>query len=118
LHIIPRALLAALLASGVSLAGAADLERGKQLVAAAQPACATCHGADFKTPIDPTYPILAGQYADYLAHALVAYRDSANPMMGRNNAVMALQAAHLSDRDIADITAYLASLPGPLVQKK
>ena len=36
--------------------------------------CASCHGADFKTPIDPTYPKLAGQHADYLVHALTSYQ--------------------------------------------
>ncbi len=96
---------------------AADIDHGKEL-ATKQYICTSCHGADFKTPIDPSYPKLAGQYADYLAHALTAYRDASNPMMGRNNAVMAAQAAHLSDKDIADIAAYLASLPGPLVQEK
>jgi cytochrome c553 len=104
--------------SCASLCNAADIERGKKLVTEAAPPCSSCHGADFKTPIDPSYPTIAGQYADYLAHALAAYRDSTNPMMGRSNAIMALQAAHLTDQDIADISAYLASLPGPLVQKK
>lgn len=119
LQILPRIFLGAVLvAAGIGVGHAADAEHGKALVAAAQPPCATCHGADFKTPIDPSYPKLAGQYADYLAHALTAYRDASNPMMGRNNAVMAAQAAHLSDKDIADIAAYLASLPGPLVQEK
>ena len=36
--------------------------------------CASCHGADYKTPIDPSYPKLAGQHADYLVHALTAYK--------------------------------------------
>ena len=29
-------------------------------------ACASCHGANFTKPIDPAYPKLAGQHADYL----------------------------------------------------
>jgi cytochrome c553 len=118
LHIFPRVSVAVFLVSCMSLCNAADIERGKKLVTEAAPPCSSCHGADYKTPIDPSYPKLAGQYADYLAHALTAYRDSTNPMMGRSNAVMSLQAAHLTDQDIADISAYLASLPGPLVQKK
>ena len=32
--------------------------------------CVDCHGAEGNAPIDPSYPKLAGQYADYLAHAL------------------------------------------------
>jgi cytochrome c553 len=34
--------------------------------------CNTCHGANFSTPIDGTYPKLAGQHADYLYVALKA----------------------------------------------
>ena len=34
--------------------------------------CIDCHGADGNAPIDPTYPKLGGQYADYIAHALQA----------------------------------------------
>ena len=29
-------------------------------------ACVACHGANFSTPLDPAYPRLAGQHADYL----------------------------------------------------
>jgi cytochrome c553 len=39
-------------------------------------------------------------------------------MNGRNNAIMAGMAQPLSDRDMADIGAYLQSLPGPLVIRK
>jgi cytochrome c553 len=75
--------------------------------------CAACHGADFNKPVDPTYPKLAGQYPDYIAHALVAYKrgDGAN---GRNNPIMDGQVKPLSDKDIADIAAYLGSLPATL----
>lgn len=76
--------------------------------------CAACHGADFNKPIDPSYPKLAGQHAEYLKHALTAYKrgDGAN---GRNNAIMDGQVKPLSDRDIDDIAAYLGSLPSSLV---
>jgi cytochrome c553 len=95
----------------------ADIEHGKEL-ATKKYVCTSCHGADFKTPIDPSYPKLAGQYGDYLEHALLTYKHGSNPMMGRNNAIMDSQAMPLSDSDVADIAAYLASLPGPLVQRK
>jgi cytochrome c553 len=98
-------------------ARAADIDHGKEL-ATKQYICTSCHGADFKTPIDPSYPKLAGQYADYLEHALLTYKHASNPMIGRNNAIMDAQAAPLSDSDVADIAAYIASLPGPLVQRK
>lgn len=91
--------------------GRADI--GKQLAttknAATGQACVDCHGADGNTPIDPSYPKLGGQYADYLAHALVAYRKG-----DRDNALMASQAQPLDDQQIADLAAYFASRPGQL----
>ena len=71
--------------------------------------CIDCHGADGNAPIDPTYPKLGGQYADYLAHALQAYRSG-----DRQNALMTNQATQLSDQDIADIAAYFGSRPSQL----
>ena len=68
--------------------------------------CQACHGIDGKGS-NPAYPVLAGQYADYMEHALKAYRDG-----GRTNVIMAGIAAPLSDQDIADLSAYYASLDG------
>ena len=110
------ALLAVLLA-GVSLnAAAGDIEAGK--AAAAKYNCASCHGADYNSPVDPSYPKLAGQHADYLEHALKAYQRGANASNGRGNAIMGGMAKPLSKKDIADIAAYLSSLPGPPVLRK
>lgn len=91
-----------------------NLEAGKNLVAKYN--CASCHGADYNTPTDGT-PRLAGQHADYLAHALVAYKrgEGAN---GRANGIMAGFAKSLSNQDIKDISAYLHSLPGSLVLRR
>lgn len=72
-------------------------------------ACAECHGPAGNAPIDPTYPRLAGQYADYLAHTLQTYRDGE-----RQQSVMGLQAKDLSDQDIADVAAYFAAQNGDL----
>ena len=80
--------------------------------------CASCHGKDYNTPIDPSYPKLAGQHRDYLAHALVAYQRGADGANGRGNAIMAAQAKPLSQQDIANIAAYLNSLPGTLVLRR
>ena len=54
----------------VSLSAAAggNIENGKAL--AAKYNCASCHGADYNKPIDPSYPKLAGQHAEYLEKAL------------------------------------------------
>ncbi len=100
--------------AGVSTA--ADLEAGK--VAFTKFTCATCHGADGKTPTLPAYPILAGQHPDYLAHALKAYKRGASGAPAsaniRKNAIMGAMVAQLSPSDIENITAWLASLPSPL----
>ncbi|MCD6077446.1 MAG: cytochrome-like protein [Ramlibacter sp.] len=39
-------------------------------------ACASCHGANMSKPIDPSYPKIAGQYADYLFVALKSYKSA------------------------------------------
>lgn len=81
-------------------------------------ACASCHGADFQTPIDPSYPKLAGQPKDYLQHALIAYQRGSDGPYGRSNAIMGGQAKALSHQDMLDIAAYLHSLPTTLVLRK
>ncbi len=92
---------------------AGRIAAGEALAIAKGPAtgqsCIDCHGADGNAPIDGTYPKLGGQYADYLGHALQAYRSGT-----RSHALMTPQAAHLSDQDIADLAAYFHSRPGQL----
>jgi cytochrome c553 len=80
--------------------------------------CFSCHGKDYNTPIDPSYPKLAGQHQDYLEHALIAYQRGADGANGRGNAIMGAQAKPLSHEDIKNIAAYLHSLPGSLVLRK
>lgn len=106
-----------LLALGAASFGAHanDVDRGKAL--AVKYNCASCHGADFNKPIDPTYPKLAGQHADYLTHALRAYKRGAGAN-GRVNPIMAALVQPLSNQDMSDLGAYLASLPSQLVIKK
>ena len=71
--------------------------------------CASCHGADFKSPIDPTYPKLAGQYADYLYAALKAYQTDKNPQVGRNNAIMAGMARQYTHAELKLMASYFAT---------
>lgn len=97
-------------------ASAADIEAGK--AAAQKYNCAACHGADYNTPIDPSYPKLAGQHKDYLELALIAYQRGADGANGRGNAIMGGVAKPLSRQDIKNIAAYLNSLPGSLVLRK
>lgn len=91
-------------------AQAADRAAGQKIV---ETQCAACHGKDAKTPIDPSYPVLAGQYADYLSQALRAYQTGE-----RKNPIMAGIAKPLSRADIDNLSAYLAALPGPLTHKR
>lgn len=112
-----KKLLIALACATVSYSAVAggNIDAGKALTEKNN--CFACHGKDFNSPIDPTYPKLAGQHKDYLEHALTAYKrgDGAN---GRNNAIMGAQVKALSDQDIRDIAAYLHSLPGTLVSHR
>lgn len=100
---------AALVAAPLA-ASAADAAAG-QKIADAQ--CAACHGKDGKTPTDPSYPKLAGQYADYLAVSLLAYQNGE-----RKNAIMAGIAKPLSRKDIENLAAYFSGLPGPLTHRR
>ena len=100
LHLLVALSMAALSAE------AADAAKGEKL---AQAQCAACHGKDFVSPVDPSYPKLAGQYVDYLEKALREYQTG-----GRKNPIMAGIAKPLSRDDIYNVAAYLSSLPGPL----
>ncbi|MGA8278505.1 MAG: cytochrome c [Rhodanobacteraceae bacterium] len=96
--------LAAMAFSSAALADA-DIAAGK----AKAVACEACHGKDGNADIDPQYPRLAGQYADYLAMGLHEYKDGR-----RNNPIMAGFTKPLSDQDIDNLAAYFSSLPGKL----
>lgn len=69
-------------------------------------ACSACHGENGAKPIMPEYPVLAGQHANYLAHALRDYRGGR-----RNNPIMAsqVQALQLTDDDIDRLAKHFAA---------
>ncbi len=77
-------------------------------------ACASCHGENLSKPIDPSYPKLAGQHADYLFVALKAYQTEKNPHVGRSNPVMMGMAKPYTQKELKELSAYIASLPGDL----
>ncbi len=77
-------------------------------------ACISCHGANFAKPIDPSYPKIAGQHADYLTVALKAYKTEGNAKVGRSNGVMAGIAKQYSNAEMKAIAGYISSLPGDL----
>jgi cytochrome c553 len=76
--------------------------------------CAACHGENFNQPIDPSYPKLAGQHADYLYVALKSYKDNAHALVGRGNAIMGAQVAPYSLDELKSMAKYIASLPGEM----
>ena len=76
--------------------------------------CASCHGDNLSKPIDPSYPKLAGQHADYLYVALKAYQTDNNPLVGRNNAIMMGMARPFTPTELKQLSAYIASMPGEL----
>lgn len=95
---VAAVLLGMMAQSGLVMA-AGDAAAGAQKVAV----CAACHGANGRSAAN-IYPNLAGQWAPYLESALKAYR--AGERTGGMTAMMAPQAANLSDEDIADIAAF------------
>lgn len=76
--------------------------------------CASCHGANFSAPIDPSYPKLAGQHPDYLYVALREYQTDKNPLVGRNNAIMMGMARPFTHDEAKILAKYFASLPTEL----
>lgn len=95
----------ALLATGSAWAGGNAAAGQKK----AQEVCAACHGEGGAKPTTPDYPVLAGQYEDYLLQSLKAYKTGK-----RKNAIMAGMAAPLTKQEMADLAAYFASQKGPL----
>jgi len=89
--------LTALMASPVF---AGDIAAGKAKTAM----CAACHGAMGVSAV-PMYPNLAGQKEAYLAKQLKDFKSGS-----RKDPVMAPMAMGLSDADIANVSAYYASL--------
>jgi cytochrome c553 len=84
---------------------AGDAERGREK----SQVCQACHGVDGNGIGDPQYPLIAGQYADYLSQAMRAYQTGE-----RQNVIMQGFMATLTAQDIDDLAAYFASQKGSL----
>ena len=80
-----------------------DPEAGKQIAYT----CLGCHGIEGYRNAYPSFrvPKLGGQKAGYIEIALKGYRDGT-----RKHPTMVAQATSLSDQEIADVAAYLASI--------
>jgi len=83
-----------------SPAFAGDAAAGKMKAAT----CSACHGATGTSAV-PMYPNLAGQKEAYLVKQLKDFKSGV-----RKDPVMGAMAMPLSDADIANISAYFASL--------
>ena len=77
-------------------------------------ACISCHGANFAKPIDPSYPKIAGQHADYLTVALKSYKTEGLSKVGRTNGVMGGIAKQFTNAEMKEIAKYVSSLEGDL----
>ena len=94
-------------ASDKSLAGQGQkLWRGGD-AARGVPACAGCHGPS-GAGIPGQYPRLGGQYAEYVAAQLQAFRSGARS--NDPNGMMRGVAAHLTDAQIRALAEYAAGL--------
>ena len=74
--------------------------------------CKACHGEAGAKPIQPDYPLLAGQHYDYVVAALTQYKAGK-----RKNASMNGFAAALNTEDIQDLAAYFSSQTSELRSK-
>ncbi len=105
---IPLA-LSLLMIAGPSMAlGRGNPAQGRKMAAT----CEGCHGKGGRSTT-PQFPVLAGQYYDYIVHALKAYRSGT-----RKNAIMNGMASNLSNQQIKDLAAYFSSQKGPLYTLK
>lgn len=89
--------LGSLISVALTAPGFADDGRAK-----AQP-CGACHGPDGNSTINPEWPNLSGQHANYIVQQLQAFKSGA-----RKNPNMTAMAAPLSDQDMTDLGAYFS----------
>lgn len=115
IQVLSRAALLFVLAgfATVSLAqsgeGENDKPAGDDWVSQATQTCASCHG---KNGVSQTanFPVLAGQYQDYLLHSLKAYRDGE-----RENAIMSGQVQGMTNAQLKALAQYYSrQTAGPL----
>ena len=103
-----KILLAFVLSMPLSAMAAGSVEAGAKKAET----CKACHGEAGAKPIQPDYPVLAGQHYDYLVAALNQYKSGK-----RKNASMNGFAAALKPDDIRDLAAYFASQKSALKSK-
>jgi cytochrome c553 len=98
-----RLLLNVLIAGSAGFAAASHAAGDAAAGQAKAPACATCHGPNGQgTQVAPK---LAGEDTAKFIQALDDYKSGK-----KDNALMKMQTAPLSDADIANLAAYYASI--------
>ena len=99
----------------VELAAKPKREPSVQVAALLQKgACVSCHGDNFAKPIDPSYPKIAGQHADYLFVALKSYKVEKNNNLGRSNAIMGGIAKQFTNAELKALANYIGAVEGDL----
>ena len=100
---LPAVVLAmALISIGTPALAEGDAERGAEIGFT----CLGCHGIEGYRNGYPSFhvPCLAGQKSEYLKTALTAYRNGERP-----HPTMRAQAGSLTDQDIEDLVAWIAT---------
>ena len=109
LDVIKRMAAVAVSAGAVLAFGAAFLsspaaaQDGKALYV--QKICNTCHGPTGYAPLQPSYPKLGGQNADYIVLQLKAFK--AQERKSGQSALMWAMAAQLNDKEMEAIAKWL-----------
>ena len=101
----PLVAILGLLSMG-SIASTADAESGKQLYQS----CISCHGDQAQGNDALGAPALAGQSATYLVRQLGHFQSGLRGSEDSFAEQMKTQVASLSETDVADVSAYLATL--------
>jgi cytochrome c553 len=86
------------------------VQPNSQVVGTPPPAtqtCVACHGADGAKTISDDYPVLAGQYADYLVQALNDYKSGK-----RKNPIMAGIITGIDEKDFPALAQFFANQQG------
>jgi len=86
------------------------VQPSSQVVGTPPPAtqtCVACHGVDGAKTVMNEYPILAGQYADYLLQALKDYKSGK-----RKNPIMAGIVAGVEEKDFEALAQFFANQKG------
>jgi cytochrome c553 len=99
--VVSAFILTGLAMTAVSPARAASVEAGRRKVAGL---CQACHGMEGLSK-NPEAPNLAGQIENYTAKALNEYRSGE-----RKNESMNIVAKDLTDEEIANVSAFYASI--------